>query len=299
MTVSSLAYAQVGIGINTPNPQGVLHLDGAKDNPATGTSTADQQANDFVITSKGSMGVGTYAPNSSAIMDVSSTDKGILLPRMTTIQRDAISLPSNGLQIYNTDTSCLNIYNKTNASWTNLCSAVKTFLPKFIAYRTVDLELTTNDVRYNIPFNDIRLEDLSSIGGSYNPTTGGFTLPPGVYEITYGLMCLTNEDGYQNDPATADVFISSFENTSGDTAGSEIYGVELGINKGTSAANTRNASVQNKFYFRNSNNQTFYLKGKAFNGTGGIISANKVLSGDGSYNKAHLNNFITINKLIE
>ena len=36
-------------------------------------------------------------PDSSAILDVQSTDKGILIPRMTTIQRNAISMPATGL----------------------------------------------------------------------------------------------------------------------------------------------------------------------------------------------------------
>lgn len=60
MTVSSLAYSQVGI--NTPNPQGVLHVDGAKDNPATGTPTAAQQANDVVVNSAGNLGIGLTSP---------------------------------------------------------------------------------------------------------------------------------------------------------------------------------------------------------------------------------------------
>jgi hypothetical protein len=38
MMVPLLAYSQVGVG--TPNPQGALHVDGAKDNPATGAPDA-------------------------------------------------------------------------------------------------------------------------------------------------------------------------------------------------------------------------------------------------------------------
>ena len=53
----------------------------------------------------GSIGIGTNSPNASAILDVSSTSKGILLPRMTTAQRDAIASPSAGLLVYNTSTS--------------------------------------------------------------------------------------------------------------------------------------------------------------------------------------------------
>lgn len=57
---SGFAFSQVGI--STSNPQGTFHVDGAKDNPATGTPTAAQSLNDMVITSTGNVGVGTVAP---------------------------------------------------------------------------------------------------------------------------------------------------------------------------------------------------------------------------------------------
>jgi hypothetical protein len=42
-------------------------------------------------------------PDNSAMLDVNSTDKGLLLPRMTHSQRNAIASPANGLVIYQTD----------------------------------------------------------------------------------------------------------------------------------------------------------------------------------------------------
>lgn len=49
------------------------------------------------------VGVGTDNPESSAILDVESTSKGMLLPRMTSAQRNVIYNPAEGLLIYNTD----------------------------------------------------------------------------------------------------------------------------------------------------------------------------------------------------
>ena len=40
------------------------------------------------------------APDNSAMLDVKSTSKGLLVPSMTLAQRDAISNPANGLLIY-------------------------------------------------------------------------------------------------------------------------------------------------------------------------------------------------------
>ena len=46
------------VGINTTNPQGIFNVDSGKDNPVSGVPTTAQQANDFAITSTGSVGIG-------------------------------------------------------------------------------------------------------------------------------------------------------------------------------------------------------------------------------------------------
>ena len=75
------------------------------------------------------VGVGTNTPQASAILDVSSTEKGFLPPRMTTAQRNAIANKVAGLLIYNTITSCVEMYN--GANWISLCSSVpSSILPK-------------------------------------------------------------------------------------------------------------------------------------------------------------------------
>lgn len=43
------------------------------------------------------------APDPSAMLEVTSTEKGVLIPRMTQAQREAISAPANGLLIFQTD----------------------------------------------------------------------------------------------------------------------------------------------------------------------------------------------------
>lgn len=65
----------------------------------------------FFISGYGQVGIGTNTPDQSAILDVSSTSLGLLLPRMTTAQRDAISDPAEGLLIFNTETGQINYYN--------------------------------------------------------------------------------------------------------------------------------------------------------------------------------------------
>lgn len=101
----SSIYAQVGI--NTANPMGIFNIDGAKDNPLTGVPTSVQQSNDFVVNSSGQTGIGITSPHASAMLDITSTVKGFLPPRMTNAQKNSISAPAIGLVVYCTDcTGC-------------------------------------------------------------------------------------------------------------------------------------------------------------------------------------------------
>jgi hypothetical protein len=66
------------------------------------------------------VGIGTTSPATSSVLDVSSTTKGLLAPRMTTAQRDAITSPATGLQIYNTDNAAIETFTGTAGEWFTL-----------------------------------------------------------------------------------------------------------------------------------------------------------------------------------
>jgi len=53
--------------------------------------------------SSGQVGIGTSNPNAAAIIEIASTTQGVLFPRMTKVQRDAISTPPIGLMLFVTD----------------------------------------------------------------------------------------------------------------------------------------------------------------------------------------------------
>ena len=65
-----------------------------------------------------SVGVGTASPSPSAKLDISSTSQGLLPPRMTTTQRNAINSPAAGLIIFNVTSTSLEIFN--GLYWTPL-----------------------------------------------------------------------------------------------------------------------------------------------------------------------------------
>ena len=69
------------------------------------------------------VGIGTLTPNASAMLDVESTTKGLLTPRMTSAERTAISNPANGLLVYDTTENAFYFYK--SATWTKLDSKVR------------------------------------------------------------------------------------------------------------------------------------------------------------------------------
>jgi hypothetical protein len=72
-------------------------------------------------------GIGTTTPNASAKLEIAATDKGLLIPRMTKTQREAITLSSaaNGLMVYQTDDLAgfyVNTSTTTTVAWTRVNS---------------------------------------------------------------------------------------------------------------------------------------------------------------------------------
>ena len=78
-----------------------------------------------VLSIHAQVGIGTNAPHPKAALEIKATDKGVLFPRMTTAQRDAIDDPPNGLHVFNTDEDCLNYYNTLFHVWVGYCDDVK------------------------------------------------------------------------------------------------------------------------------------------------------------------------------
>jgi uncharacterized protein (TIGR02145 family) len=78
------------------------------------TFTAVLNAQNIGINSTG------VPPHSSAGLDINFTDRGLLIPRMTTAQRNAIASPSLSLLIFNTDNNCFQTYNSISGAWENL-----------------------------------------------------------------------------------------------------------------------------------------------------------------------------------
>ena len=68
------------------------------------------------VSQSGNVGIGIATPSASAQLQIDSTTKGFLPPRMTTAQKNAIATPATGLIVY--DTTLLSLFQYTGAAWT-------------------------------------------------------------------------------------------------------------------------------------------------------------------------------------
>lgn len=73
---------------------------------------------------KAQVGIGTPTPNASSILDITSTTKGLLAPRMTTAERNAIVSPADGLMVFDTTAKLFYYYISSTASWASMNSSI-------------------------------------------------------------------------------------------------------------------------------------------------------------------------------
>ncbi|MEN9304575.1 MAG: hypothetical protein RL264_3004, partial [Bacteroidota bacterium] len=123
---SRLAQLQAGVEtVGTNSVSGYLDITIRDNSVSTGNF---HSANTTLMSMRGStknVGINNLTPDNSAILDISSTEKGLLIPRMTSTQRNAISLPQNGLMIFNTTSNAMEINTGTTTSpiWSSVSTA--------------------------------------------------------------------------------------------------------------------------------------------------------------------------------
>lgn len=112
------------VGVGTSNPNARLEVEGAGN--TSGTTALDVKNSDgnSMLTVQDDMrtGINTSTPDSSSVLDVSSTTGGVLIPRMTAVQYQAISNPATGLLIFNTDDNKFYYYDGTQ--WVTMVSVI-------------------------------------------------------------------------------------------------------------------------------------------------------------------------------
>lgn len=134
-------------------------------------------------------GIGTTTPDASAKLDVTSTTKGLLAPRMTSAQRAAITLPANGLLVYQTD-GVSGFYVNTGTAASPVWSRVN-----------VDWVKTGNDIAYTA--GNISTNGALTGGNSSTSTISGFAANVGTITAAYNITAADNGKILQSTSATA------------------------------------------------------------------------------------------------
>ncbi|OFX22654.1 MAG: hypothetical protein A2033_10645 [Bacteroidetes bacterium GWA2_31_9] len=103
----------------------------------------------------------SYVADPSAMLDVKSVNKGVLLPRLTTAQRNLVSNPATGLLVFDTDENNYYFYNGT--AWVNVSSGTQVWNK---TGSNIHLTDSTNNVGIgtNTPFGKLEVKADASIG---------------------------------------------------------------------------------------------------------------------------------------
>jgi hypothetical protein len=223
--------------------------------------------------STGAAGIGTTSPNSSSLLEVKSTTKGVLIPRMTLTQRNAIASPATSLLIYQTN-STPGFYYYNGSAWTAVSSkGANTTLSNLVAPTSINMDLlpsSTNTINLgsgtqlwkNVYFDTIHFGDGSTQSNAlwkkkgsvayYNSGNVGIgtSTPSAKLEITgdavvNGITVGRGLNGTAGDVAIGNLALSSnnggYQNTAvGDAAlqSNTTGGYNVGVGLGALQANT-------------------------------------------------------------
>ena len=194
--LANVGIAKAQVGINTPNPQGVFHVDGAKDNPATGAPSAAQQSNDFIVTAVGNVGVGTTTP-SKKLEIVSATSPALRIADGTQQANYTLMSDANG-----------------NASWKSITTAIiGTFSPQGISLDISKSNYVWTNASIDLPPGKWLVLTNVVLSATPTPTPTGNLWARLTWSNTQGTLDATNITGNLN----SGIYVSTLGTANGAT----------------------------------------------------------------------------------
>ena len=193
------------------------------------------------------VGIGTTAPDPSSALDISSNSKGLLMSRLTTIERNNIALPATGLIIFNTSSNDiqLNVGTPLIPSWIGVkttkidcvsagdiistTSTSDVLVPSMTVFPESGTYIVSFNADVSIPFSSVQgVVDMNGIYQALLAMPGGVphglvfgageVLSPGVYDVTGATSIsgmLTMDGG--GDPNSVFIIRSTGAFTTGET----------------------------------------------------------------------------------
>ncbi|MEZ4777845.1 MAG: hypothetical protein R2786_00485 [Flavobacteriaceae bacterium] len=198
----------------------------------------------------GQVGINTSSPDASSMLDISATDKGILIPRMLETQKNSIASPATGLLVFQTDGTDPGFYFYNGSGWdyltTNGAKEINDLSDGNTNYNSIYLgdgiaSSATASSNSNIGIGDLALRYLTD--GDFNIAIGpgaSENIRTGSNNISIGLSAMSrNRTGDDN------IGIGNFSGFNNDTAasGNIFIGTWAGFNE---------FSGSNKLYIENS-----------------------------------------------
>lgn len=213
--------------------------------------------------SQAQVGINTTTPDASAMLDIAATDKGILIPRITEIQKNAITAPATGLLIFQSDGADPGFYFYSGTNWdyltANGAKEIDDLSDGSTVYGSIFLgdnvaASATNSSLSNVGIGEIALRHLTDgqfnvavgPGASENVRTGNNNISIGLSAMSRNRtgndnIAIGNYTGLNSDIATSgNIFIGNWAGYHEMSGGNKLY-IE------NSNANANNALIYGEF----------------------------------------------------
>ncbi|MFZ0597869.1 MAG: hypothetical protein WAM46_12885 [Flavobacterium sp.] len=187
----------------------------------------------LTLTGNAQIGIGTTTPNATSILDITSTTKGMLTPRMTTLQRNAILTPADGLTVYDTDLKVFYYYSTGTSAWVPIISGV----PGRINFKRIK---STDNLA------TVLATELAN-GGGFKYLLTANTLYEINGTVTFNFPIDLNNAYVQGLDANEDVIVRPTGNLFEGATGGSIRGVTLVVPNGL-VFNLNGAATQNLIF---------------------------------------------------
>ncbi len=226
------------------------------------------------------VGINTTTPDPSAALDVVSSDKGLLIPRMSSAERQSISSPGVGLMVFDNTTNAFYYFN--GIGWLEMLAGNVNMLSDADGDTKIEVEQSPNEdkIRFDLAgVEQMRLSSnsagipllyVNSVGGNLFMGTNAGTVNTGIHNTFIGQYA-----GYEDTSGIRNTFIGS----------------DAGREHKSGGNNTFVGSIAG-FYNVNGENNVFLGKSAGYNnlGSGNIFIGNNAGYGEVGSNKLYIAN---------
>lgn len=241
----------------------------------------------FCVYAQGGVGINNPTPHASALLDLTSTNKGLLTPRMTTAQRTAIASPASGLLVFDTTVNSFYYYNGT--AWVTLTSGASGWaLSGNSGTNPASNYVGTNDLSplaFRIGLVNAGRLDFANTWFGFQ---SGNTITSGTQNSFYG-----TGSGMSTTTGANNTFIGTGSGISATTGSNNTFlGTDAGYNHGTGSGNTligrsagyNNGSGTNNTYVGSGAGGVANLTNASALGSSAVVSTSNslVLGGTGA-----------------